>query len=211
MEIEAILNTRPLTYVDDDINSRRAISPSNFISNNVHTGFPDNHINHEYVRNLTQKELLYNWNVGQDVLNELWEIWSKEYLQELRSRKHLEMKRVNGEILREPKIGEVIIVEETRLPRGCWKLGRIEEKILSEADGLMKAAVIRTSTGNLLKRPLRMLYPLECSDYVMDDSKIVSNYKDQYEDMESKNNKREKQPKRNAAIHARQKIIDILA
>ena len=47
METEAIINSRPLTYLDDDVNSRRAITPAHFITFNIKTGVPDIFPNYE--------------------------------------------------------------------------------------------------------------------------------------------------------------------
>jgi hypothetical protein len=40
-EIEAVLNSRPLVYVGDDINSTIPITPAHFLTNNPKTGIPE--------------------------------------------------------------------------------------------------------------------------------------------------------------------------
>ena len=42
-------------------------------------------------------------------------------------------------------------------------MGRIEELIESDVDGVQRAAVVRISSGKRLKRPYRLIYPLEKS------------------------------------------------
>lgn len=39
-ETEAVLNSRPLVYVDDDLNDGTMITPSHFLSPNTKTGTP---------------------------------------------------------------------------------------------------------------------------------------------------------------------------
>ena len=60
--------------------------------------------------------------------------------------------------------GDVVIVHDEALPRGLWKLGRIQEVFIGR-DGLPRSALVRVATRDrqhtLLKRPLQLLYPLE--------------------------------------------------
>lgn len=60
--------------------------------------------------------------------------------------------------------GDVVIVHDHTLPRGLWKLGRIQE-VFPGRDDLPRSALVRVATRNrqhtLLKRPLQLLYPLE--------------------------------------------------
>jgi len=43
-EIEAVLNTRPLVYVANDINSTMPITPSHFLNMNPKGGIPNNEV-----------------------------------------------------------------------------------------------------------------------------------------------------------------------
>ena len=56
---------------------------------------------------------------------------------------------------------EVVIIKEEGLSRGCWKLFRIEKLIERDIDGAQRAAILITPNGKLIKRPLRLIYPLE--------------------------------------------------
>lgn len=55
-------------------------------------------------------------------------------------------------------VGDVVIVHNERLPRGLWKLGRIQELHY-------RGAVVKTTSRDgrleLLRRPIQLLYPLE--------------------------------------------------
>ena len=82
-EIEAMLNSRPLVYLNDDINSGEAITPAHFLSANIRTGIPD--ISDEYEpKELSWKMIVENWKKGQMKLQCFWEIWTTDYLQTLR-------------------------------------------------------------------------------------------------------------------------------
>ncbi len=54
-----------------------------------------------------------------------------------------------------------MIVYNEHLPRGLWKLGRIQE-LMKGRDGQFRGATVKMATrGRLLHRPIQLLYPLE--------------------------------------------------
>ena len=57
-----------------------------------------------------------------------------------------------------------MIIHDSTLPRGLWKLGRVQE-LLNGRDGRPRAALVRVASRDhqhiFLKRPLQLLYPLE--------------------------------------------------
>ena len=160
MEVEAVINSRPLTYIDSDVNSGQTITPSHFLSLNQKTGCPDFDVdNNDFVDSGTR--LMLMWKSAQNQLNQFWKIWSNEYLQVLRERKAFQLKPVKGEVRRTPKLGETVIVKEDLQPRGKWKIARVEKLLLSDVDKKPRAAQLRLASGLLIKRPFRLLYPLE--------------------------------------------------
>ena len=52
-------------------------------------------------------------------------------------------------------------MKEDGLPRGSWKLAKIENLIEGDVDQVQQAAELMTPTGKRFNRPFRMLYPLE--------------------------------------------------
>ena len=118
--------------------------------------------------------LLVMWKQGQNVLDAFWKIWKDEYLKSLRETQKVQMKPVKGEIDRIPKIGEMVIVEDEALPRGSWKMARIESLIQSDVDDLHRAANLITVSGKRLKRPFRVIYPLEGTNLVESDTENES-------------------------------------
>lgn len=62
------------------------------------------------------------------------------------------------------KKGEVVVIHDECLPRGQWRLGRIEQ-VIKGSDGHARGARIRTQTktgrSTVLQRPVQLLYPLE--------------------------------------------------
>ena len=115
-EIEAVINTRPLTYVDDDINSGHAITPAHFLSMNHKKCYPKIDTTSNNLIDSGAK-LVSMWKCSQDQLNNFWKSWLDEYLHVLRERKIYKLKLVKGEVRRKPKVGEIVIIKEENQPR----------------------------------------------------------------------------------------------
>ena len=76
-ETEAVVNSRPLVYVDDDINSSMILTPSNFLSFHSQHIFPnvldDPDPEFEVAKKATSSQaLLQTWKRGQNRLNQFW-------------------------------------------------------------------------------------------------------------------------------------------
>ena len=102
------------------------------------------------------------------VLNHFWRRWRLEYLSELRESHRYSARK---SLSRSPvSKGDVVIVHDDTLPRGLWKLGRIQE-LLTGRDGQTRAAVVRVALRDrqhvLLRRPVQLLYPLEICEAIM--------------------------------------------
>ena len=87
-----------------------------------------------------------------------------QYLQILRERKPFKMKPIKGEVSRKHKIGEVVILKEANQPRGKWKMAKVQGLIQSHVDNQHRATQVLLPSGKVLKRPLRLSYPVEMCD-----------------------------------------------
>ena len=119
----------------------------------------------------------------------------------------------------------MVTLKEDNLPRGRWKLARIESLIESSVDGVHRAAVVVTSTGRRLKRPYRLIYPLEgengrglvsrsdnVADGVVDSSNNNKELINNNQELKTKNNSNQTvscRSRRAAANAAREKIQDM--
>jgi len=165
-EIEAVVNSRPLVYVGDDINSNITLTPNHFLSLNPDLGIPeidyDNQDCEFRLRENSQDKLLEVWKKGQKMLDNFWQIWKDEYLASLRERMQFALKAGRIQSPFSPRVGDVVLMKDD-LPRGCWKMGKISE-LTPSRDGHIRSAKVSTSSGRLLGRPLKLLYPIECSN-----------------------------------------------
>ena len=91
-------------------------------------------------------------------LNYFWDRWRTEYLAELReAHRQSKCKLQKGTPI---SVGDVVVVHDEGLPRGFWKLGKIEE-VYSGRDKKIRGARLKLPSGNQLRRPIQLLYPLE--------------------------------------------------
>ena len=164
VEIEAIINSRPLSYLSA-ADLEEPLTPSHLLVGRRLLNLPD-HLG--YVNTPTDEdfELTNEQMTGRvrflvSTVNQFWERWRTEYLSELRECHHHSSQGTNSPSVSE---GDIVIVHDADLPRGLWKLGCIK-KLLIGRDGLARAAVVRVALRGKqsveLQRPLQLLYPLE--------------------------------------------------
>lgn len=163
-EIEAVVNSRPLVYVGEDINSNVILTPNSFLCLNPNMIMPklfDKDENYSPQESSAEK-LLKFWQKGQKLLDNFWRIWRDEYLLSLRERSqtHIKTGRIHSDVI--PRKGQIVILKD-ETPRANWRLGRITELVKS-SDGLIRSAKVKTPSGRVLGRPLNLLFPLETSE-----------------------------------------------
>ena len=204
-EVEAVVNKRPLVYVGEDLNSSIVITPSHFLCLNPHTGIPEteDEDDTEFKPVESSAEKLLNiWKKGEKLLNSFWKIWQGEYLLSLRERTQnkIKSKRIQAEDV--PKIGDVVLIKDD-LPRGQWKLGKLNRLRLSR-DGQIRSAEVKTATGKMLNRPLNLLFPIETSHDSSDHQ--VKEDSENHQIVELTGQK----PKRKAAVIARKLVKSMI-
>ena len=158
-EIEATLNSRPLTFVSSG-EIEEPLTPYHLLCGRRLLAMP----NQEEIEisQLNAKEARGRVALLERLKDHFWIRWRNEYLLELRNSHRLKMKDAEGQTV---AVGDVVIIHEDGVHQGLWKLGRVECLIKSK-DGLVRGAVVKSTTskkGNptRLRRPLQRLYPLE--------------------------------------------------
>jgi len=155
VEIEAILNGRPLTYVPTDASDPDPITPAHLLYGRKIVCVPY-YVTPQYDMcdpDFGEAEVQSRAKKQAALLQHFWSRWKREYLTGLRDFHHI--KSSNADTV---KPGSVVLVHDDT-PRINWRLAVVEDTIVGE-DGLVRAANIRTSTGRT-NRPVIKLYPLE--------------------------------------------------
>ena len=162
IETEMILNSRPLSYVTS-VNVEELLTPSHLLHDRRLMRLPDTctgDLTDPDVE-LSSTELSKRMNHLSNIMNHFWRRWRDEYLVELRdSHRHSAKDTVPTPVA----VGEIVVVHDEDLPRGFWKLARVES-LVTGADRLVRGATIKVKTegrrSSVLRRPIQRLYPLE--------------------------------------------------
>ncbi|XP_065918802.1 uncharacterized protein [Dysidea avara] len=160
VEVEALLNDRPLTYVSSDIKDLNPITPSQLLHGRRIVKLP--HINvqedeiHDPDFTTGASEIRHRAKKQALILKHFATRWNHEYLTTLR-----ETHTVTGNNHQAVKVGDVVLIHDDTA-RVNWRMAVIES-VNKGADGMIRSADIRTSTGRT-NRPIARLYPLELTD-----------------------------------------------
>ncbi|UYV79842.1 hypothetical protein LAZ67_18000896, partial [Cordylochernes scorpioides] len=142
-QIEACLNSRPLTFVSNDPNDLTALTPGHFLIGNA--------IRHDAESDHSALNLRSRWNMIQPQRDYFWNRWSCEYLHQLQERR--QWRTSDPDV----NIGDFVMLKEQNKPLQ-WKLARIVQ-IFPGEDDHVRVVLLRTPKG-LLKRPITKICPL---------------------------------------------------
>lgn len=144
IEVEAILNSRPLTAMSADPNDLIALSPAHFLIGTSLITVPE----HDFTKVPISR--LSNWEHIQRVKQHFWGRWSKEYLNELQQKYKWFTKEENN-----IKIGALVMLKEDNVPPMRWIIGRIVTLHPGD-DNIVRVVTVKTN-GGLYKRSIRKL------------------------------------------------------
>ena len=132
VKAEAIVNSRPLTYLSSD-DLGEPLTPSHLLTGRRILSVPDclgysyDPEDEEFIATTSSSDLKECARHLNNALNYFWVRWRDEYLIELR-----DVHRYAGQTNAQHstiKVGDVVIIHEESLPRGFWKLARVEKVV----------------------------------------------------------------------------------
>ncbi|XP_062713798.1 uncharacterized protein LOC109415410 [Aedes albopictus] len=134
IQIEAILNSRPLIPMNDDPLDYEALSPGHFLVGRELTSVAEPNYEHLKDGALSRYQLI------QKRKQSFWTRWSNEYITTLQKR---------SKWFKEPiklRNGLLVILQEDHTPPQSWRLGRIIDTHPGK-DGIIRVVTVRTSSG----------------------------------------------------------------
>lgn len=143
-QIEACLNSRPLSRVDTESEGFDALTPGHFLVGEPLLTVPDYNFESSNIGSLRR------WQLTQRMMQTFWRRWSQEYLSTLVHRYKW------SDQTPEPNVGDLVLIKEEDLPPARWLLGRVVVKHPG-ADNLTRVVSLRTKNSNVIKRPISKL------------------------------------------------------
>ncbi|XP_047040800.1 uncharacterized protein LOC124645101 [Helicoverpa zea] len=148
-QIEAILNSRPLTALSTDPNDLQPLTPAHFLIGRPLTA--------PACRDLTEISIhrLMRYDVIGQMRQIFWKRWAKEYVAELQTRTKWKTRQDSL------AINQLALIKDDNLPPLKWKLGRII-RMYPGTDGISRVADLLTSSG-ITRRAFSKICPLPVS------------------------------------------------
>lgn len=137
VQIEAILNSRPLVPLSSSPDDFEALTPGHFLIGKALTSIP---IKVSSAVPPQSENLRQAYKRLEKTYEGFWQRWSHEYLQQLQLTPKWHTKTRNLEV------GSLVVIKEKFVPPLCWKLARVT-KVHKGRDGSVRVITLRTPTG----------------------------------------------------------------
>lgn len=134
-QIEACLNSRPLTPLSNDPSDLEVLTPGHFLIQRPLTAIPEPNLSE------LPEGRLSRWQRAQNYSQQIWKCWSTDYLSSLQIRNKWTRQRSNF------AIGTMVLLKEDNIPPLKWKLGRVTE-LFPGPDGNVRVVTVRTKDGS---------------------------------------------------------------
>lgn len=149
IQVEAVLNSRPLTSLTSDPNDLRVLTPGHFLIGDSLTSTAEPSLQDIQLNKLSR------WQRVQKMQHDFWIRWSNEYLPELQEKVKWKTQHQNIQL------GTLVLIKEDNLPPLQWSVGRIKE-LHPGTDNVVRVVTVKTATG-LFKRAIQRICPFPTS------------------------------------------------
>ncbi|XP_035914695.1 uncharacterized protein LOC118513244 isoform X1 [Anopheles stephensi] len=139
-EVEACLNSRPLTILSNHPTDPEVLTPGHFL-----TGSHLQHVVEVDLKDVPENRVNH-WRLVQKRLQHFWERWRLEYMQQLNGKHKWDC------IATKIVPGTVVLLREDNVAPMKWPLAIITE-VYPGSDGIVRVVKVRTAQGNEIKRP----------------------------------------------------------
>ncbi|XP_055605543.1 uncharacterized protein LOC129753723 [Uranotaenia lowii] len=150
VQVEACLNSRPLTKMSDDPDDLEPLTPAHFLIGSSLQSIPEEELLKIPFNRLDAVQSV------QKSLQSFWKRWKTEYLNQLQGRTKRWRPAVSIDV------GRLVVIHEDHLPPLKWKMGRIHEVHPGE-DDIVRVVTLKTEKG-FLKRPVEKICLLPISE-----------------------------------------------
>ncbi|XP_050678653.1 uncharacterized protein LOC126979538 [Leptidea sinapis] len=148
-QIEAILNSRPLTPLSADPTDPTPLTPGHFLIGRPMSAVPTLPITAKHPN---------RFQLIEQLRQHFWQRWRREFIAELQQRTKWRTKT------KELQIGDLVLLKEDNIPPLQWRLARIA-KLYPGSDGVSRVADVLTTKGTI-KRAIHKMCVIPAKDDV---------------------------------------------
>ncbi|GFY61131.1 integrase catalytic domain-containing protein [Trichonephila inaurata madagascariensis] len=138
-------SSRPLTYISENPQELIPLTPAMFLIENRCSDTSD-------IDELNSRDLRKRMKYRIKLLRDLRQRFRKEYLGEL-------IQKQNDNLVREPRVGEMVLIGNDNKKRLSWSITKIIE-LIPGRDGEIRTVRLKTQHGIVI-RPVQRIFPLE--------------------------------------------------
>lgn len=149
-QIEACLNSRPISTLKDDISDLNYLTPGHFLIGRAPLTLPEPSLLDIAIGRLSR------WQLLQRIYQQFWLAWSRDYLNTLQQRTKWTNKKQNIEK------GMIVLLKEENLPPSKWQLAKIIDTLPGK-DNVVRVVSVKTKSTELV-RPITKICVLPTED-----------------------------------------------
>lgn len=146
VQIEAVLNSRPLCRLHNDASAPEALTPAHFLTLRPIGNLPMEDVSDINIGRLDRFQL-----IGR-MVQDFWKRWRVEYLTTLQNRAKWSEESPNI------TVGAVVLLKTDNVPPLSWPLAVVSE-VHAGRDGIIRNVTVKTANG-VFRRPVVKLCPL---------------------------------------------------
>nr|XP_055025291.1 uncharacterized protein LOC129415362 [Misgurnus anguillicaudatus] len=156
LEVESILNSRPLGYVSSDVGDPDPVTPNSLLMGRPDSSlpqvvYPDSDL-------LSRKR----WRHSQILSDHFWKHFIHDFLPTLQARQKWNQDKENI------TVGTVVLIADEQMPRALWRVGTVTS-VIPGSDGRVRSASIKVK-DHTYTRPIARLIRLPALPPDTDDS-----------------------------------------
>ncbi|GFT12175.1 integrase catalytic domain-containing protein [Trichonephila clavipes] len=154
--LKKLAKSRPLTYISENPQELIPLTPAMFLIENRCSDTTD-------IDELNSRDLRKRMKYRIKLLSDLRQRFRKEYLSEL-------IQKQNDNRVREPRIGEMVLIGNDNKKRLSWPIAKIIE-LIPGRDGEIRTVRLKTQHGTVI-RPVQRIFPLEVQAIANSDKEL---------------------------------------
>lgn len=144
VEIECILNSKPLGYVSSDVSDPESVSPNSLLMGRPDSSLPQ--VIYPESELLTRKR----WRHSQVLADQFWARFVRQYLPTLQTRQKWQKEKENL------TNGTVVMIVDPQAPRALWLVGTVKA-VHPGSEGRVRAAEVLVKDRTYLRPVARLI------------------------------------------------------